>query len=391
MTAITEPLNSSVLAQASAIAELFAGWGADTFATGGYPHREMNTLRKEGFLATTLPGRELDGSEPTTAKLLQLLKLIGRGNLSVGRIYEGHVNAIELIRLYGRPEQQERWYADVEAGHLFGVWNTEMRDGVHLHGESTPAQGVQLGLLKGSKSFCSGSTHVTRPVITGTYHGADGAKLGWQMLIPHLDELELPVDVSFWTPLGMQNSVSHKIDFTGTPFYEGQLLGSADDYGIQPHFSGGAIRFAAVHLGGAEALVDATVAFLRRVGRTDDCHQRTRLGKMAILVESGNQWLQRAGHIHDTCQDAERVITMANMTRTAIADICTECLQLAERSVGSRGLMHPGALARLHTDLSMYLRQPAPDATLEQVGDYHLSRDQPVHKTWINDRLIYRS
>ena len=207
------------------------------------------------------------------------------------------------------------------------------------------------------------------------------------MLIPHLDETDPPVDESFWTPLGMQNSVSYKIDFSGLPVREDQLLGRPNDYNRQPHFSGGAIRFAAVHLGGAEALLDATVAFLRKVNRTDDAHQRTRVGRMAILVESGNQWLHRAGRVNDGGDDPERIVTMANMTRTAIADICTECLQLAERSVGSRGLMHPGPLARLHTDLSMYLRQPAPDATLEQVGEYHLAQGNPTHQIWAHDRL----
>lgn len=384
MTALATPPHPDPIDSIHRLSEQFAEWQAETFAGGGFPRREIDAMRREGLFGVSLPGRALDGSRPTTARLLQFLKLVGRGNLSVGRIYEGHINALELIRLYARPDQQRRWYAAAAAGHLFGVWNTEMDDGVHVHERA--ANGGPAAILRGSKSFCSGATDVTRPVITGLRHAPTGEEKGWQMLIPHPDELDLPVDESFWTPLGMHNSVSFKIDFTGVPVLAEQLLGQPDDYTRQPHFSGGAIRFAAVHLGGAEALLDATVAFLQKVKRADNGYQRTRIGRMAILVESGNQWLERAGHLNDRGTDAGRIVTMANMTRTAIADICTECLQLAERSVGARGLMHPGPLARLHTDLSMYLRQPAPDATLEQVGEFHLANTTPTHKRWANDR-----
>ena len=365
----------STLKTADDLSHRFERWGADTHASASYPQREMEALALGGYLTITAPGRPLAAGQGHTAGLLQLLKLIGRGNLSVGRIYEGHVNALELIHLYGSADQQRRYYAEAAAGHVFGVWNTEMRDGVHLH--DNHSGGVTL---RGAKSFCSGSIHVTRPIITGARHGTDGREIGWQMAIPHLDEVQPPVDASFWTPLGMQNSVSHKIDFSGLELGPDDLLGSPGEYAIQPHFSGGAIRFAAVQLGGAEAILDATRAFLQNVNRTGDSYQRTRVGQMAILIEGGNQWLERAGKTNDDCTDARQIVTFANMTRTAIAEAAIQCLQLAERCVGSRGLMHPGRLARLHTDLSMYLRQPAPDATLEQVGQYYLDHEQNTHR-----------
>lgn len=369
---------TSLLDRMSTLSDKFTEWGAATHATRDYPHREMNALRDEGFFGVTLNGSPLAGGQSNTPALLQLLKLVGRGNLSAGRIYEGHINALELIRLYGNEEQQNRYADEAKNGKLFGVWNTEMGDGIHLHQQTDGS--VQM---EGSKSFCSGSVQVKRPIVTGILHGAESAKgRGWQMTIPELDRQTVPIDTSFWTPVGMQNSVSYKIDFTGLMLDQQQLLGCPDEYEIQPHFSGGAIRFAAVQLGAAEALLDATVRFLRKVNRTGNAYQRTRVGQMAILVESGNQWLQRAGEVNDQESDTDKVITMANMTRTAIAEICIECLQLAERCVGSRGLMHPGCIARIHTDLSMYLRQPAPDSTLEQVGEYYLNHDRNVHHHW---------
>ena len=54
-----------------------------------------------------------------------LLRRIGRANLSVGRLAEGHMNALALIRLYGTAEQRERHRA---SGPLLGVWGADGED-----------------------------------------------------------------------------------------------------------------------------------------------------------------------------------------------------------------------------------------------------------------------
>ena len=355
------------LQQIDSLRTQFAEWAAETFAHGGFPEREFRAVREAGLLAVTLPGEALDLRHANTSSLLTLLRLIGQGNLAVGRIYEGHINALELIGLYGTPEQQAHWYGEARSGHLFGVWNTEMRDGIHLYEQEDGRVRIQ-----GTKSFCSGSVHVTRPLITGVLHDRHGVDRGWQMVIPSLDEYDPPVDTSFWNPLGMRNSVSYKIDFSGIVVALGQLLGAPNDYTRQPHFSGGAIRFAAVQLGGAAALLEETRRYLRGLHRTGDPYQRTRVARMALLVESGMLWLDRAGQLTDREKDAGQVVHYANMVRSAIAEYCTECLRLAEHCVGARGMLHPHPFPRLHADLSMYLRQPAPDAALEAVGQYLL-------------------
>lgn len=360
----------------------FTDWAADTYASGGYPAREMQAIREAGLLQITLPGEALDHRHDNTAALLQLLQQVGQGNLAVGRIYEGHVNALQLISIYGTEAQRERWYADARAGHLFGVWNTEMRDGIHLHRQADGTVEVI-----GSKSFCSGSVHVTRPIITGVLKDirpkAAGKKLapkelGWQMVILELDAYSPPIDESFWTPLGMRNSVSYKIDFTGILLTPQDLLGTTGDYNRQPYLSGGAIRFAAVQLGGAAALLEALRDYLTELKRTEDPYHRTRVARMAMMVESGKLWLQRGGYVNDHSTDPAEIINYANMVRSAITEYCTKCLRLAEHSAGARGMLHPYAFARLHTDLTMYLRQPAPDFALESVGQHYLN-DAPSH------------
>lgn len=193
-------------------------------------------------------------------------------------------------------------------------------------------------------------------------------------------------DDQFWKPLGMRASASFKLDFTGIDLTEEDLLGKPGDYLSQPYFGGGSIRFAAVQLGGAEAIYDETRQFLARHNRTEDLLQQTRLAEMAYLIESGNQWLRAAGtntdHWLANPADWPKLVAYANMTRTAIEEICLRIMPLAERCVGARGLLRPLPFERLHRDLTLYLRQPAPDATLIDIGRFVLNNPQSAHEHW---------
>jgi hypothetical protein len=75
-------------------------------------------------------------------------------------------------------------------------------------------------------------------------------------------------------------------------------------------------------------------------------------------------------------------LAYANVMRTATEEICLRTLQLAERSVGARGLLQPEPFERLHRDLTHYLRQPAPDAILAEAGRFALDSDKPTFELW---------
>lgn len=183
--------------------------------------------------------------------------------------------------------------------------------------------------LRGAKTFASGAGHLARPLITGSLPEGQG----WQLFVLPADKQAPALDRSFWRPLGMRATASFRADLTGLEIGPEDLIGAPDDYYRQPAFSGGAIRFAAVQLGGAEAVFEEIRNFLRSLGRTDDPYQRQRLGEMALALGSDHQWV---------------------------------------RCVGARGLLQPLPFERLHRDLTHYLRQPAPDGALADVGRFVL-------------------
>ncbi|QKG57555.1 acyl-CoA/acyl-ACP dehydrogenase [Hymenobacter sp. BRD128] len=404
------PTPAGVVTAAAQLAPRLLAQAAATDTVGGFPTQEMSWLREAGLLSAALP-TSLGGAglgEPGAAlALLQALYHIGRGNLAVGRLWEGHVNALLLIRCFGSPAQVARAAADARAGHLFGVWNTENpADGVRLE----PAPGA-LGRyrLRGAKTFASGAGHITRPVLTGALPapaapvvrldqgpirpavpGPPAPPSGWQLVLLRADEQSPVLDRSFWRPLGMRATASFRADFTGQEVGADDLIGKPNDYYRAPWFGGGAARFAAVQLGGAAAVLDETRRFLRRLGRTDDPYQRQRLGEMLTLHETGQRWLRGAAEVAALPATpteplpAARAEALAaayvNALRTTTEDLCLQTLRLAERSVGARGLLQPEPFERLHRDLTHYLRQPAPDAALADVGRFALASDKPAYQ-----------
>jgi len=358
---------------------------AQVDSSGALPVQSLALLHTHGLLAAPLPesagGAALNAPQQRLS-LLHVLAHVGRGSLPVGRLYEGHVNALALIEACAAPEAAARWFADAAAGHLFGVWNTEDSVGLRLVGHS-PGR----WLLQGAKTFASGAATVSRALVTAR---DDAGR--WQMLVVDADIHPPAIDRSFWKPLGMRSTGSFRAGFEGVAVRPTHLVGAAGDYYREPAFSAGAVRFAAVQQGGVEAIFDATREYLCRLGRTDDPFQRARLGEMAICVASGRQWLMAAAqqasadvpHCDDVrdAANATRIVAHANMMRTAIESHALRVMQLAVRSVGARGLLAPEPFERLHRDLTHYLRQAGPDAALSAAGADVLTRKAAAHTLW---------
>ncbi|MDN3586236.1 acyl-CoA dehydrogenase family protein [Pedobacter aquatilis] len=338
----------------------------------------IKTLAKAGLLSIVLPGAPLDFNLGNTKALLQILKDVGKANLSVGRIFEGHINALHLIHLYANQDQKRIWFEEVRTKNfLFAVWNTQESDGIHF---IPTGQGFEL---RGSKSFCSGAGVVNRAIVTGNIDTQE--RNGWQMaVLPMANLNQHKIDKNSWQPLGMKASCSYKVDFSAYPVSAEDLLSSPGIYLKQPYFSAGAIRFAAVQLGGAEAIAADTLSFLKNLSRTADPIQRLRLSSISTQLISGRLWISRAGEefdkLHGQSEHGAALVTLANMARVMVEEICLLIIQDSNKCVGARGLMRPGSLERLHRDLTFYLRQPAPDLTRLNISDFFINNEDEFER-----------
>ena len=354
---------SHLPARAAALAPCLLENAAAIDVEGAFPTQEFRWLAKAGLLNSAIV-------HLPTLDLLRILWHVGRGNLAVGRLYEGHVNALQLVNWFGDDTQKARYFADADAGQLFAVWNTQADGGVHFEAVKNGWQ------MRGAKTFCSGAGSVMRPVVTGELENG-----GWQMAIVPTENAQLDIDRSWWQPMGMKASASFATDFSGTQLGQEDLLGKAGDYYRQPAFSGGAIRFCAVQLGGAAALTEQTRRFLRAANRADDAFQQARVGRMTMKVCSGWQWLESAARAWDDLgkspldcdkQVAAKMVALAATMRLATEEIGLETIALCQQSVGARGLMKTEPFERLTRDLTMYLKQPHLDEIAGRVGKYAL-------------------
>lgn len=347
-----------------------------TEQTGGMPTEEILLLKKSGLLSIVLPGEELDFEQDHTTALLQLLTAVGRSNGAIGRIYEGHINTLYLIHLYADTLQKEYWYNQVLLyKKLFGVWNTDSKIGISFNIGANVA-------VNGAKDFCSGANLVDFALIGGKTNQPVPAS-DWQMVIVPMEKVEeYRLDQASWQPMGMKASVSYTIDFTDIELDLTAVLGEPGDYLKSPYFLGGSIRFAAVHLGMAEAVYNKTLDFLRSLDRLNDPFQKMRIGKMAMAIHSAQLWINQAGQNFDEWKKTpalhDRLVAFANLNRLTVEAVCLEVLQLSTLCVGAKGLMAPGDLERWHRDLGYYLRQPAPDATLQNAAGYLISTTDQI-------------
>lgn len=353
------------------------------------PLQEVRRMGELGLLTAPLPasygGLGLGTEAGGHLTLLRVLAAIGGGDLVLGRLYEGHVNALVLIVSFGDATQIQAAADDAEDGKLFGVWNTGAPELLRIE------VGLDRYTLRGVKTFASGAGFVERPIVT-----AETAERGWQMTLPRMEATDvrehIQLDRGFWQPLGMEASGSFGIDFTGAQLTKDDLIGFPGDFYRDPLFRGGAIRFAAVQAGAIQRLHGLFTEWLGQ--RAEDPYQVARLGELALLTQQAVLWIERAASVAEDglsiASDklaADRMVMFANMARLAIERNATAAIQHVISGVGARGLLRPNRFGRIVRDLTMYLRQPAPDQTLADVGRASLRAirlwpDDAAHSGW---------
>lgn len=351
-----------MLASLQAETDAMAGRAAALDAAEEFPSVDIRLLRQLGLLAAPLPralGGEGLGTEPDGAMpLMEVLRTLGRGNLAVGRLYEAHVNALQLIVVYGTEDQRTRAAADARSGQLFGLWVTDV-----------PGRGLVLdrGHLSGSKGPCSGAGQATRAVVTVITEGAT------RMAVTAVDGA-LAIEPARGMLQGMRACANGLVTFDGLPLPPESLLGGPGDYLREPYLSTGAWRTSAVTLGGLEALVAATGAQLRQKGHQDAPLQQDRFGRMLIAQETARLWTEAAADRAERWAGpvSDRV-AYVNLARIAVETACLDAMRLAQRALGLAAFVRPNPVERLLRDLGVYLRQPAPDAVLTEAAQHALS------------------
>jgi alkylation response protein AidB-like acyl-CoA dehydrogenase len=334
------------------------------------PIHGLQLLAQCGAMGAVLPpmsgGCALGWLRGTSSLLMELLVMLGSAHLSLGRLYEGHVNAFQLLWSFGCAAQRQEVCRYVADGKLLGVWNAP-----HASGPLALRDGRNGGyILDGQKAYASGAGYVERPLVT-----AEHAVLGRVVVWPRGGYVAGPM--SDWEMHGMRASVTRGVRFVNVAVSPEEIFGRDDVYHKEPLFSTGAWRFLAVQVGAGERLGRLMASALVRARRQDDPHQKARMADVAIALATARLWADRARHAaHDGGLSPTEAIQTVAMARMAIERHLLEVMTLVQRSVGLGAFRRSDPLELVMRDLATYLRQPMPDLVREKIGEWAFA--QPV-------------
>lgn len=316
-------------------------------------------------------GRHRGDDSALILSLSEALRRIGRASLSVGRIVEGHLNALRLIGLYGDQTQQRRFFESAGNGVVFGVWGADGSDPVTLH-----AAASDRARLRGSKRFASGLGLVGLAVIT-----ARDERGRVQLVIADAGD-PARADPSPWTTSGMRATASGDFSFDDMSVSASRLLGEPDVYTREPHFEGGIWRYAAVQLGGLEALTEIARRHVRDRRLEADSGIALRIADLAIACETGRLWLEAACRRVETAGAGQGEVAYVLLAREAIERCCVKGMTIIDRMIGAASFFETHPIDRIRRDLSFYLRQANLDGKAQAAARSFVACDTTVGDMW---------
>jgi hypothetical protein len=272
-------------------------------------------------------------------------------DLSLGRLAEGHVDALAILAELGAAEFG---VASPQSASRWGVWAAQP-PGPGLAASQADADGGWR--LDGIKRYCSGARSCTNALVTAT--ALDGNRL---FAVSTRDLSPVP---GSWPATGMAGSDTLDVRFAGIA---AEPVGGPGHYIDRPGFAHGGAGVAACWYGGARGvgrtLLDA--AARRDVGP----HALAHLGAVDIALRTAKAALDTAAGEIDSDPDDRRGggPLRALRVRALVEATATEVMLRVGRALGAGPLGHDEAHSRRVADLTVYLRQHHGERDLAEIG-----------------------
>ena len=366
MTAIAGRRRVEPAALTAALGAIATGAsGRDREAVPPFPREAMAHLTDAGLLAwNAIAGTE----RPPAAEELELVRAVSRVDASVGRIYDGHLNAVERLAVHAPEELRDAELAAVAAGELLaGVWGADPRPGEGS--PATLARGESGEVLTGVKTFCSGAGGLHRALILARDETVPKPIAAWVDLT---DPETVTIDETWYRGAGLRASVSHRVVFDQAPVLA--RFGEPGALSAQPWFGRDALRTAATWAGIADRALEAALTELAARPKRGPLEELA-AGRMLTAQHTITIWLERAARVMD--EPSPELPEVALHARVAIADACRRLLDEAARACGSHPFATGTDLDRARRDLELFLLQHRLDPGLAASGARALASMEP--------------
>ncbi len=383
-------------AQALEIAERIAGQLQQDSALRDrerrLPHPELDLFTRSGLWGISVP-KAFGGAGVSNITLARVIARIAQADSSLGQIPQNHFYALEVLRVNGTPEQQQRLYAEVLDGKRFGNALAEL--GTKTANDRTTAltrDGAGYR-INGRKFYATGAIYAQRiPTSVVDEHGVQ------QLAFVPADSAGLTV-IDDWSGFGQRTTGS------GSVVFDNVRVEAADVVPFQSAFERptpvgplAQILHAAIPTGIARAAYEDALHFVRTRTRpwidatsdkaTEDPLSLKTFGHLSVRLHATEALLERAGEYLDRAQAETNAETVAAAS-IAVAEaraISTEVslaagstlfeLAGSQATLAEHGLDRHWRNARTHT-----LHDPV-RWKYHAIGNYYLNdRNPPLRGT----------
>ena len=279
---------------------------------------------------------------------LGALQTLGRADLDLARLAEGHVDAVTVLDELAGPEPGDG---------LWALWAANPPvDRVRAEPDASAPDGW---LLSGTKPWCSGAGCADRALVTAE------APDGYRLFALDLHGPEVQVVPGSWPAPAMRGSDSRSVELTGQP---ATPVGAPGAYLDRAGFWPGAVGVAAVWLGGAQA-VAARLA-VAHARRPLDPHGLAHAGAADAALGAAEAVLSWAGDEIDADPDdrAGRAHLVAARARAVVEETVGAVVGRVGRALGAGPLAQDARHGQRVADLGLYVRQSHAERDLEELG-----------------------
>jgi SfnB family sulfur acquisition oxidoreductase len=299
---------TEALAAARAYAASIADGVIRRDRAGGVPYAELAALDASGLLGITVPASH-GGPDLSPVVVAEVIATIAATDPAIAQIPQAHYLFVDVLAVHGRPEQQERLFAEVLAGARLGNGLAE-RGGQHAQdlktrlssGPSGPGRPGGLR-LDGRKYYCTGA-------ISARWIGVsaldDDGRLVLSFVERNAPGLQLTDD---WDVMGQRATVSGSAVFDRVPVDPDLVIPYADAFEVPQQLGARSqLVHAAIQVGIARGALRDAGEYVRtkarpffeatRAGWADtaaaDPHTIHRFGRLATQVRAAETMLAAA-------------------------------------------------------------------------------------------------
>ncbi|MDQ0737977.1 SfnB family sulfur acquisition oxidoreductase [Pseudomonas sp. W4I3] len=351
------------------------------------PLPELDAFTRSGLWGISVP-KAYGGAGVSNVTLAKVIALIAQADASLGQIPQNHFYALEVLRVNGSPEQQQRLYAEVLAGQRFGNALAELGTKT-AHDRVTQLTRDGEGFrINGRKFYATGAIYAQR--IPTSVVDENGVQ---QLAFVPRDSTGLTV-IDDWSGFGQRTTGS------GSVVFDNVWVAAQDVVPFQSAFERpttvgplAQILHAAIDTGIARAAFEDALHFVRTKTRpwidsgsdkaTEDPLTLKSFGHLSIRLHAAEALLERSGEFLDRAQadSNAQTVAAASIAVAEVRALSTEIslaagstlfeLAGSQATLAEHGLDRHWRNARVHT-----LHDPV-RWKYHAVGNYYLNDENP--------------